>query len=56
MYFHYNPEKPILKDLSFTVQAGETVALVGTSGAGKSTIIRLLFRFYDIQVSALSEF
>lgn len=49
VYFHYNPEKPILRDITFTVHPGETVALVGPSGAGKSTIIRLLFRFYDIQ-------
>ena len=49
VYFHYTPEKPILKDVSFTVESGQTLALVGPSGAGKSTIIRLLFRFYDIQ-------
>ncbi|GFO44776.1 ATP-binding cassette sub-family b member 6, mitochondrial-like, partial [Plakobranchus ocellatus] len=49
IYFHYEPSKPILKDLSFTVPAGQTYALVGHTGSGKSTIVRLLFRFYDVQ-------
>src|ERR1700730_4786442 len=46
--FAYEPERPILKGISFEVPAGRTVAIVGPSGAGKSTISRLLFRFYEI--------
>lgn len=45
--FHYDANRPILKNVSFEVPAGKTVAIVGPSGAGKSTISRLLFRFYD---------
>jgi ATP-binding cassette subfamily B protein len=46
--FSYDPDRPILKGISFEVPAGHTVAVVGPSGAGKSTISRLLFRFYDL--------
>jgi ABC-type transport system involved in Fe-S cluster assembly fused permease/ATPase subunit len=46
--FAYDPDRRILKGISFEVPAGRTVAIVGPSGAGKSTISRLLFRFYDV--------
>ena len=46
--FHYDPARPILRNVSFTVPAGHKVAIVGPSGAGKSTISRILFRFYEI--------
>ncbi|MBV7275154.1 ABC transporter ATP-binding protein [Clostridium sp. PL3] len=45
--FSYNKSIPILKNVSFSVKAGETVALVGETGAGKTTIVNLLTRFYD---------
>jgi ATP-binding cassette, subfamily B, heavy metal transporter len=47
--FSYDPERIVLKGVSFTVPAGKTVAIVGPSGAGKSTISRILYRFYDIK-------
>ena len=47
--FAYDPERVVLKGISFTVPAGKTVAVVGPSGAGKSTISRILYRFYDIK-------
>ena len=46
--FDYDPDRPILRDVDFTVEGGRTLAVVGPSGAGKSTISRLMFRFYDV--------
>ena len=46
--FHYDKARPILHDVSFRVAPGDTVAIVGSSGAGKSTVSRILFRFYDV--------
>ncbi len=54
VHFHYDPERPILKGVSFEVPAGKTVAVVGPSGAGKSTISRLLYRFYDVQKGSIT--
>jgi ABC-type transport system involved in Fe-S cluster assembly fused permease/ATPase subunit len=48
VYFSYDPERQILKNISFEVPAGRMVAIVGPSGAGKSTISRILFRFYEL--------
>ncbi|MGB3830767.1 MAG: ABC transporter ATP-binding protein/permease [Mesorhizobium sp.] len=53
VHFSYEPDRQILKGISFEVPAGKTVAIVGPSGAGKSTISRLLFRFYDVQQGAV---
>jgi ATP-binding cassette, subfamily B, heavy metal transporter len=47
VHFHYDPDRPILKGITFEVPAGKTIAVVGPSGAGKSTISRLIYRFYD---------
>ena len=48
VHFGYNEDEEIIKGISFEVKPGETIALVGATGAGKSTIINLLSRFYDI--------
>lgn len=51
--FGYDPDRAILKGVSLEAQPGETVAIVGSTGSGKSTIGRLLFRFYDVQGGAV---
>jgi ATP-binding cassette, subfamily B, bacterial len=52
--FGYTPEQPILKSFDLKIQPGETIALVGASGAGKSTILSLLNRFHDVSSGSIS--
>ena len=52
--FGYDKQRPVLKDISFTIEAGTTTAVVGRSGAGKSTLSRVLFRFYDVDSGTIS--
>ncbi len=52
--FAYDPDRIVLKGVSFRVPAGKTVAVVGPTGAGKSTISRILYRFYDIQSGSVT--
>ncbi len=49
VWFAYTPDTPVLRDIDFAVEPGRSVALVGATGAGKSSIISLLMRFYDVQ-------
>ncbi|GAA3847091.1 ABC transporter ATP-binding protein [Streptomyces phyllanthi] len=46
--FRYDPERPLIEDLSLTVEPGQTVAIVGPTGAGKTTLVNLLMRFYEV--------
>ncbi|MYV53589.1 ABC transporter ATP-binding protein [Streptomyces sp. SID3212] len=46
--FRYDPEKPLIEDLSLSVEPGQTVAIVGPTGAGKTTLVNLLMRFYEV--------
>ncbi|RDB61263.1 multidrug ABC transporter ATP-binding protein [Gordonibacter sp. 28C] len=53
VHFGYDPEKPVIKDFSAKVSEGQTVALVGPTGAGKTTMVKLLMRFYDVQSGSI---
>ena len=51
--FGYDPARPVLHDITFRVEPGETVAIVGPTGSGKSSIMSLVHRFYDVQIGAV---
>jgi ATP-binding cassette, subfamily B, bacterial len=51
--FHYHPEIPILRGVSFTIQVGEFIAIAGSSGSGKSTLLNLIPRFYDVKAGRI---
>jgi ATP-binding cassette subfamily B protein len=53
VWFSYNPGQPVLKDISFRVPAGKTLAIVGNTGSGKSTIVSLVNRLYDIRQGSI---
>ena len=53
MDFSYDPEKPLIRDLNMDIQPGQKVAIVGPTGAGKTTIVNLLMRFYDIRAGQI---
>jgi ATP-binding cassette, subfamily B, multidrug efflux pump len=52
--FRYVPETPLIEDLSLTVQPGQTVAIVGPTGAGKTTLVNLLMRFYEVDAGRIT--
>ncbi len=54
IFFQYEPDKPVLRHLNLKVKPGQTVALVGQTGCGKSTIINLLYRYYDVTSGCLT--
>jgi ATP-binding cassette subfamily B multidrug efflux pump len=52
--FSYDPDRPLIRDLSLVAEPGETVAIVGPTGAGKTTLVNLLMRFYDIDSGTIT--
>lgn len=54
VYFSYTKDRPVVKGISFKVQPGETIALVGETGAGKTTIVNLMTRFYDLEKGVIT--
>ena len=54
VHFGYNPEEPVIKDFSAKVSSGQKIAIVGPTGAGKTTMVKLLMRFYDVQSGSIT--
>ena len=52
--FSYTPDKPLIEDLSFTAEPGHTVAIVGPTGAGKTTLVNLVMRFYELNAGSIT--
>jgi ATP-binding cassette subfamily B protein len=52
--FSYNPDEPLIEDLSLVVHPGQTVAIVGPTGAGKTTLVNLVMRFYDVDAGRIT--
>jgi ATP-binding cassette subfamily B multidrug efflux pump len=52
--FSYNPDRPLIQDLSLTAEPGQTVAIVGPTGAGKTTLVNLIMRFYELDGGAIT--
>ncbi|MBK5288616.1 MAG: ABC transporter ATP-binding protein [Acidimicrobiia bacterium] len=54
VYFSYNEEQPLIEDLSLVAEPGQTIAIVGPTGAGKTTLVNLLMRFYELDAGAIT--
>ena len=54
VYFRYEEDRPLIEDLSFTVEPGQTVAIVGPTGAGKTTLVNLIMRFYELDAGRIT--
>src|SRR5262249_26462311 len=52
--FSYNPDVPLIEDMNIDVKPGQTIAIVGPTGAGKTTLVNLLMRFYDVSSGSIS--
>ena len=54
MSFRYDPDRPLITDLSLVARPGQTVAIVGPTGAGKTTLVNLVMRFYDLDAGRIT--